>query len=128
MPLEALPALLLHYCSTFSLGSNASLSPFRPLIAELRRPSRQMGPSYMDARVYILYWNILKNKKLGIKFDILQYKFCHAACMVIFDGRFNTKKYRNNTVIFIQYFCSCTRTIRVARSVKPSVIIHTSNG
>ena len=47
-----LPALLLRYCPIFSLGCSAFLFPLKPRILELRRPSRYMEASYMEARVY----------------------------------------------------------------------------
>ena len=52
---ETLPALLLHYCPTFSLGCSAFLFPLKPRILELRRPSCYMEASYMKARVYSLH-------------------------------------------------------------------------
>ena len=50
---ETLPALLLRYCPIFSLGWSAFVFPLKPRILELRRPSRYMEASYMEARVYL---------------------------------------------------------------------------
>ena len=50
---ETLLALLLRYCPIFSLGCSAFLFPLKPRIPELRRPSRYMEVSYMEARVYL---------------------------------------------------------------------------
>ena len=49
---ETLPVLLLRYCPIFSLGWSAFVVPLKPRILELRRPSRYMEASYMEARVY----------------------------------------------------------------------------
>ena len=46
-----LPALLLRYWPIFSLGCSAFLFPLKPRIIELRRTSRYMEASYMEARV-----------------------------------------------------------------------------
>ena len=56
---ETLPALLLRYCPTFSLGCSAFLFPLKSRILELRRPSRYMEASYMEARVYLQTVSIL---------------------------------------------------------------------
>ena len=58
---ETLPALLLRYCPTFSLGCSAFLFPLEPRILELRRPSRYMEASYMEARVYYSSHALLKS-------------------------------------------------------------------
>ena len=52
---ETLPALLLRYCPIFSLGWSASVFPLKPRIIELRRPSRYMEASYMEAPVYFSF-------------------------------------------------------------------------
>ena len=50
---ETLLALLLRYCPIRSLRCSAFLFPLKPRILELRRPSRYMEASYMEARVYV---------------------------------------------------------------------------
>ena len=52
---ETLTALLLRYCSTFSLVCSAFFFSLKPRILE-RRPSRYMEASYMEARVYFQYF------------------------------------------------------------------------
>ena len=46
---ETLPGLLLRYCLIFSLGWSAFVFPLKPRILELRRQSRYMAASYMEA-------------------------------------------------------------------------------
>ena len=65
---ETLPALLLRYCPIFSLGWSAFVFPLKPRILELRRPSRYMEASYMEARVYLIK---IFNKFFQIKFIYL---------------------------------------------------------
>ena len=55
---ETLLALLLRYCPIFSVGWSASVFPLKPRILELRRPSRYMEASYMEARVY--FYNLFQ--------------------------------------------------------------------
>ena len=63
---ETLPALLLRYCPTFSLGCSAFLFPLKHRILELRRPSR-----YMEARVYVKKVLV---KSIGVKSTVGQNK------------------------------------------------------
>ena len=64
---ETLPTLLLRHCPIFSLGCSAFLFPLKPRTLELRRPSRYMEASYMEARVYLRFVN--SNKIYLIAFE-----------------------------------------------------------
>ena len=86
---ETLPALLLRYCPIFSLGWSAFVFPLKTRILELRRPSRYMEASYMEARVYLstISWSSTKYPPITVisreYFENILLKFCNIARIFI---------------------------------------------